>query len=431
MERDAYKKLLAWKGSPSRKPLIIRGARQVGKTWLMKAFAANEYENYVYINFEANKHLQNLFDTGFSVDRILLAFQIETGVTPQPGRTLIILDEIQEAAHGITALKYFYENVPEHHVMAAGSYLGVSLHNNSSFPVGKVDFLNLWPLTFTEFLNAMGQDKLVNLLENQQWDIVSTFKQKYIERLKQYYFLGGMPEVVKQFLLNNDFNEARAIQKAIIEAYEQDFSKHATINLLPRLRMVWNSVPAQLAKENKKFIFGLLKKGSRAKDFELALEWLSDSGLITCVKRISKPGIPLKAYEDFNAYKVFLNDVGLLGALAGLDSGAILSGNTLFSEFKGALTEQYVFQQLAAKELYYWSAEKSSGEIDFVLQVNNKVVALEVKAEENLKAKSLKNFYQKYAPPFSVRTSMSDFRDQGWLINIPLYGISTLEKMVK
>ena len=426
MERIAYQNLLDWKKSKNRKPLIIKGARQVGKTWLMKYFGKNEYKNVVYINFEDKKQLQSLFVNDFDIERIFLALSIETGVDAEPNNTLIIFDEIQEAERGVTSLKYFQEQASEYHIIAAGSYLGISLHQNNSFPVGKVDFLDLKPLSFNEFLLANKEDKLLKLLDTAQWDLIKVFKTKYIELLKQYYFIGGMPEVVVNFIKHNDFEEARRLQKNILLSYEYDFSKHAPIQIIPRIKMIWNSIPAQLSKENKKFIFGLVKKGSRAKDYELALEWLRGSGLINKTNRISKPSLPLSAYVDSSAFKVFILDVGLLGALSKLDYHTIIEGNRIFEEFKGALTEQYVFQQLENDNLYYWSAERSNGEIDFILQKENTVIPIEVKAEENLKAKSLKYFCEKYKKKNAIRISMSDYRKETWLTNIPLYATNKI-----
>ncbi|RKX18483.1 MAG: ATPase [Candidatus Zixiibacteriota bacterium] len=425
MERTALQNLIKWKDKKNRKPLIIKGARQVGKTWLMKEFGKLFFKKVVYINFENKKILQQVFLQDFNIDRILSVFSIETGIEITKNDTLIILDEIQEAERGMTSLKYFYEEAPEYYMLAAGSYLGISINQENSFPVGKVNFLDLYPLSFEEFLLATNGKKINEIITKQQWDLTKIFKSKIIERLKQYYFVGGMPEVVKIFIENNDYNEVRQIQNEILRAYEHDFSKHALLKIVPRIKMVWNSIPAQLSKENKKFIFGLIKKGARAKDFELALEWLAGSGLIQKVYRISKPGIPLKSYSDFNAFKVFLVDIGLLGAMSELDINIIIEANHIFKEFKGALTEQYVFQQLVNNDLFYWSAEKSDGEIDFILQNKQEIYPIEVKAEENLKAKSLKSFCNKYNINNAVRTSMSDYREETWLTNIPLFGIKS------
>lgn len=429
MRRTALSFLQKWKQKNTRKPLIIRGARQVGKTWLMKEFAKTEYENFAYINFEDNQQLKTLFLNDFDIPRILLAIQIATGIKPEPNKTLIIFDEIQEAERALTSLKYFRENAPEYHVVAAGSLLGIALHENTSFPVGKVEFLDLYPLSFTEFLEALGEHDLNNLIQTQQWVMINTFKTKYIELLKQYYYVGGMPEVVSSYAINQDFSEVRQVQQQILNSYEQDFSKHAPTDVVPRIRMVWNSVPAQLSKENRKFIYGLIKQGARAKEFELALAWLMDCGLIHKINRVSKPALPLKAYEDMGAFKLYLLDIGLLGAMANLDVKTLLDGNLIFTEFKGALTEQYVLQQLvidAEISIFYWSSEKSDGEVDLLIQYKNEVVPIEVKAAENLQAKSLRAFVEKNKSKVAIRTSMSDFREETWLTNLPLYAINEL-----
>ena len=432
MERIAMKELVSWKNKPGRKPLIIRGARQVGKTWLMKEFGKNEYSQTVYVNFESSKLLKTLFVDNFDINRIITALQIETGIQVNPENTLIILDEIQEAEGAITSLKYFCENAPQYHIIAAGSLLGVAMHKHTSFPVGKVEFLDLYPLNYTEFLLALDQQPLLDLLKSKDWTLIKSFKEKYIQILRQYYYIGGMPEVVLSYRTQNDFKEVRVIQKRILTAYEHDFSKHAPSDIVPRIRMLWNSIPSQLAKENKKFIYGAVKPGSRAKDYELALSWLIDCGLVHKVCRVSKPGIPLKAYEDYNAFKLFIADVGLMGAMGDIDVRTLLEGNVIFKEFKGALTEQYVLQQLASIPdlvIYYWSAERSIAEIDFLIQYSGEVIPIEVKAEENLQAKSLKAFCQKYSPQTAIRTSMSDFRKEDWLTNLPLYAIDKLTEI--
>jgi predicted AAA+ superfamily ATPase len=432
MERNELDKLLKWKKSNSRKPLIIRGARQTGKTWLMKEFGRSGYQKVAYVNFESNSTLKNLFTGDFDIRRILTAIQIETGITVDAGNTLIILDEIQEAPGAITSLKYFQENAPEYHVIAAGSLLGVALSQPTSFPVGKVEFLDLYPLSFIEFLEALNEKALVELLTSRDWPLITNFKNRYIERLKQYYYVGGMPEAVFSFSQHTNFDKVREIQKAILTAYEQDFSKHAPIEIVPRIRMLWNSIPAQLAKENRKFIYGIIRQGARAKDYELAMSWLIDCGLIHKINNVTKPAIPLKAYEDFGVFKLFLVDVGLLSAMTDLDVRSLLEGNALFEEFKGALTEQYVLQQLVVSKensVYYWSAGNSRGEIDFLLQIKGRVIPLEVKAAENLHAKSLRVYYQKYQPESAIRTSLSDYRKEEWMTNVPLYAISTLSLM--
>lgn len=433
MERTAMQVLKKWKIKANRKPMIIRGVRQVGKTWLMKEYGKNEYAQIAYINFESSKSLQTLFMENFDIQRIITALQIETGIQIDPGNTLIILDEIQEAEGALNSLKYFCEDAPQFHIIAAGSLLGVALHKHASFPVGKVEFLDLFPLSFTEFLLALNQQPMLDLLNSQDWTLIKSFKEKYIGFLRQYYYIGGMPEAVLSFRSQNDFKEVRAIQKRILLAYEQEFSKHAPAEIMPRIRMLWNSIPAQLAKENRKFIYGAVKQGSRAKDYELALSWLIDCGLTHKVCKATKPGIPLKAYEEYGTFKLFIVDVGLLGAMSDIDVKTLIAGNVIFEEFKGALTEQYVLQQLKPVSdlaIYYWSPENSIAEIDFLVQYQGFVIPIEVKASENLQAKSLKMFCQKYTPEMAVRTSMSDFREEAWMMNLPLYAMGELSRLV-
>ena len=430
MYRSALTKLQEWKDRPKRKPLIIRGARQVGKTWLMKEFGRTSFANTAYINFDNNRRMRILFEDDYDLKRIITALQIESGVKITPEDTLIVFDEVQEVPQALTALKYFYENAPEYAVVAAGSLLGIAMHQGTNFPVGKVDELQLYPLSFREFLLATENAPLVDLLDHLDWPLITTFKSKYIDLLRQYYYVGGMPEAVAAYVERGDFAEVRTIQNALLAAYEQDFSKHAPNNIVPRLRMVWQSIPAQLAKENRKFIYGMLREGARAKDFEVALQWLADCGLIHRVHRVSKPGMPLKAYHDLTAFKLYLLDVGLLTAMGDIDVRTLLGGNDIFVEFKGALTEQYVLQQLIAEvgvTPYYWSSEHGTGEIDFLFQLAGTIIPLEVKAEENLRARSLRSFNEKYPGLRPVRTSMSDHRQEAWMENWPLYAIGNLE----
>lgn len=434
MKRFALERLKEWKEKPNRKPLIIRGARQVGKTWLMKEFGKTFFEKVAYVNFDSNTRMQKVFDGEINIERIVLAISAETGISVNPENTLLIFDEVQEVPKALSSLKYFCENAPEYAVVAAGSLLGVALHKGTSFPVGKVDFMDLYPLTFQEFLCALEEERFVEILRGKDTDMVTMFKSKYIDRLREYYFVGGMPEVVQTYVDTKDFNQVREIQKNLLNYYQQDFSKHAEISLVPRLNLVWNSIPMQLAKENKKYIYGQVRKGARAKDFELAIQWLLDCGLIHKVHRIEKPALPLKAYMNLDIFKIYLLDVGLLMAMTGLNAQVIIDGNRIFTEFKGALTEQYILQQLIAGENvepYYYSAENSKGEIDFILQGNTSVIPLEVKAEENLRAKSLKAFCEKYKPKYAVRTSMSDYREQEWMTNIPLYNIDRIGEYLK
>ena len=433
MERFAMHELKRWKNKQGRKPMLIRGTRQVGKTWLMKEFGKNEYAQTAYVNFESSKLLKTLFTDNFDIQRIITALQIETGVQINAENTLIILDEIQDAEGAITSLKYFCENAPQYHIIAAGSLLGVALHKHTSFPIGKVEFLDLFPLSYAEFLLALNQQPLLNLLNDKDWILIKSFKDKYIQLLRQYYFIGGMPEAVLSYSTQNNYSDVRAIQNRILIAYEHDFSKHAPNEIVPRIRMLWNSISSQLARENKKFIYKSVKPGSRAKDYELALSWLIDCGLVHKVCRASKPGIPLKAYEDYSAFKLFISDLGLLGAMGNIDVKTLIEGNVIFEEFKGALTEQYVLQQLKTMPdiaIYYWSAEQSTAEIDFLVQYLGEIIPIEVKAEENLQAKSLRMFCKKYSPVMAIRTSMSDFRKEDWLTNLPLYAIIKLTSLV-
>jgi len=431
--RKALGKLQEWKNSTSRMPLIIRGARQVGKTWLMKEFGRTGYPKVAYINFDGNERMKRFFAGDLEISRLLRGLGLEAECSIEPENTLIIFDEVQEVPHALTSLKYFQENAPQYHIIAAGSLLGVALHPGTSFPVGKVSFLDLFPLSFAEFMQAMGMKDYLDLLLKQDWDLISSFKDRYSESLKQYIFTGGMPEVVAAFAQRHDYNEAREIQLRIIAAYEQDFSKHAPNETVPRIRMLWNSVPSQLAKENRKFIYGLVRKGARAREYELAMMWLTDCGLIHRINRIAKPGLPLRTYEDANAFKLYMLDTGLLSALSGLEAKTLLDGNRIFMEFKGALTEQYVLQQFKCeKELpvFYWSSEEGTSEIDFVIQANGRIIPVEVKASENLRAKSIKVYKEKYSPEICIRLSMSDYRNEGWLINLPLYALPTLPRML-
>ena len=429
MYRFAIEELKKWKTRENRKPLIIRGARQVGKTWLMKEFGASSYDQTVYINFDGNTQMQRLFDGDLDVQRIIIGLELYVGYKIDPENMLLVFDEIQEVPRALTSLKYFNENAPQYQIVCAGSLLGIALHDGTSFPVGKVEFLDLYPLSFYEFLTALGKERFVTLLKDQEYSTASNFRQEYVDSLKQYYFIGGMPEVVQAFVDNKDFNEARTIQQRILSAYEQDFSKHAPNEAVPRIRMIWNSIPSQLAKENKKFIYGLIKEGARAKDYELALLWLSDCGLVHKVNRITVPNLPLKAYEDLKAFKLFFVDIGLLSCLAGLRQNVLLDGNELFKEFKGALTEQYVLQELKTLkgiQCYYWTAERGTAEVDFVVDNGADVLPIEVKAEINLQAKSLKVFHEKYQPAKSIRTSMADYKDEGWLVNLPLWAVENI-----
>lgn len=422
MERTAISELYEWKKRPDRKPLIVRGARQVGKTWLILDFAGKAYNKYVYVNFEEDDVLNHVFENDFDIERIINTISIRKD-TDIDTDTLLIFDEIQAAPRGVTSLKYFCEKARQYHVIAAGSLLGIAMHQADSFPVGKVDFVDLAPLSFHEFLLAMGEKRIASLLEKRDWNMVAMVKDKLTTLLKTYYYVGGMPEAVESYRRRSDFAEVRRIQNNILDTYNNDFSKHAPISEVPRIRMVWNSIASQLAKENKKFIYGMLREGARAKDFEVAIEWLRDAGLIYKVSRTKSGELPLNAFEDFNIFKIYLLDVGLLSAINKLTADTLIAGNEIFNTYKGALTEQYFFQQIRDKVdfVYYWSAENSRGEIDFIVQKEGKVIPIEVKAEENLRAKSLAAFVAKYPGLHALRFSMSDYREQNWMTNIPLY----------
>ena len=429
MYRSAIKKLKEWKDKEDRKPMILMGARQVGKTWLMKEFGKNEYAKVAYISFYNNDRMNDVFDMDFDVDRIIMNLNIESGVTITPNDTLIILDEIQNAPKALESLKYFCEDANEYHVIAAGSLLGVAVHENVSFPVGKVDMLDLYPFSFREFLLAMDEKSLVMALDTKDFSIIDNFSDKFLFWLKNYYYIGGMPAVVDSFRRNKDYVKARQIQKDILRQYEQDFGKHVDAKNLPRIRMVWQSIPIQLAKENKKFFFGQIKKGARSSEFEIAIQWLMDSGLIYKVNRVNEPHMPLKAYINMSAYKLFILDIGLLGALSDLPAKTILEKDEIFVEFKGAFTEQYVLQQLICDTQYtpyYYGTDKSTFEQDFMIQMEDMIVPIEVKAEGNIHSKSLKAYCEKYHPKKAVRFSTLKYVDQGWMVNIPLYAISAL-----
>lgn len=432
MERKALADLLAWRSDKRRKPLVLNGARQVGKTWLLKEFGKRAYQNVAYINFESNERMATLFSSNVDPERLLMGLRIETGLPIEPEKTLIIFDEVQENPKALTSLKYFYENAPQYHLVAAGSLLGISLHAENSFPVGKVDFLNLYPLSFLEFLKAIGESALADLVSSSDWPMIDAFREKLIEFLRYYYCVGGMPESVATFVATKDLGQVRTFQKELLEAYERDFSKYAKSDTVPRIRAVWNSLPAQLAREQKKFMYGLIREGARAREYESAIEWLCDAGLSRKTFRVSKPGLPLKAYQELNAFKLYMLDIGLLAAHSGLPIQTVLHGNALFEEFKGALTEQYVAQELRLMEemdASYWSSDTSRAEVDFLIQGQDSIYPLEVKAAENLQAKSLRVYNEKFSPPRCFRTSLSAYREERWLTNIPLYALSILDRI--
>jgi predicted AAA+ superfamily ATPase len=426
MRRDKIEELKRWKEGKFRKPLILRGARQVGKTWLLKEFGRTQYAQTVYINFEETPALKTMFQPDYDIARIVATLQIHAHTTITPDNTLIVFDEIQSAEGGLTSLKYFCENAPQYHVVAAGSLLGMGLHGNVSFPVGKVDFMDLRPFSFREFLISQGESALADALKSKDWNIIGVFTEKLKTYLRYYLYVGGMPEVVDAFRQTGDWGLVREIQNRLLASYEGDFSKHAPSEVVPRLRMVWQSIPSQLAKENKKFVYGVIREGARAKDFELAIQWLVDCGLPLKIHRVSKPGLPLVSYQDLSAFKLFLHDVGLLGAMSGLDAGTVIDGDEIFEEFKGALAEQYVMQQLrldSDRYIGYWTNDRNTSEVDFVIQEGGKIIPIEVKSGENLKSKSFKFFCERYRPQVAVRTSLADYRQESWMTNIPLYSI--------
>ena len=425
MKRKIYQQLLKWKENKDRKPLMLLGARQVGKTWIMQHFGEREYNKVAYVNCDDEPRMKQLFDLDYDINRILMTLQAITGVKVTPGDTLIILDEIQEIPRGLHSLKYFCEKAPEYHVMVAGSLLGVTLGKGESFPVGKVDMLNIFPMDYEEFLEATGNEGWIDILHSKDWPLIDTMMPKMVELLRQYYFVGGMPGVVSNFVRNADLQQVRTLQREILDAYGRDISKHTSESESARIRQLLSSLPAQLAKENKKFIYGAIRKGSRAKDFELAIQWLLDAGIIYKVNRIREPKMPLKFYEDFDAFKLFLLDCGLLACMSDAPIDQMLVGDNVFTEFKGMFTEQYVMQQLKVIGFtpYYWSNSKTPSEIDFVIQNDNRVIPIEVKAEENVRARSLSQFVKDNTGLKGLRISMKGYVDQEWLENIPLVGI--------
>lgn len=427
MKRKIYQQLLQWKNSKDRKPLMVLGARQVGKTWIMRHFGENEYAKMVYVNCEDEPRIKQLFDLDYNIDRILITLQAITGTKITQGDTLIILDEIQEISRGLHSLKYFCEKAPEYHIMVAGSLLGVTLGKGESFPVGKIDILNMYPIDFEEFLDATGNEGWTEILRSKDWTLIDIMMPKMIEMLRQYYYVGGMPGVVSKYIENADLQQVRTLQKEILESYSRDISKHTTETESTRIRQVINSLPAQLAKENKKFIYGAIRKGSRAKDFELAIQWLLDAGIIYKVNRVKEPKLPVKFYEDFDSFKLFLLDCGLFACMADAPANQILIGNNVFTEFKGAFTKQYVAQQLKALNLtpYFWSNDRTPAEIDFIIQKDSRVIPIEVKAEQNVRARSLAQFIKDNPELKGLRISMKEYIDQGWMENIPLIAIDT------
>ena len=429
MKRLIYKQLIDWKMSPERKPLVVYGARQVGKTYILKRFGEAEFDDMLYVNCYKNAQMVTLFNGDADVKRLAIGLSAYANKKIVPGKTLVFLDEIQEIPSVISSLKYFCEDMPELHVVVAGSLLGVMNMVGQSFPVGKVNILRLRPMSFEEFLIASGEEMLVELMQRNDWQMIDVFSPKLTDYLRQYYYVGGMPEAVAHFINNRDLLRVRTIQKDILTAYEADIAKHTGAET-QRVRMVWNSVPAQLARENKKFIYGAIKKGARAKDYELAIQWLVDAGLLYKVERVRDPKLPLKFYADSNAFKLYMLDIGLLGAMVDTSAAQVIIGDSVFTEYKGAFTENYVLQQiksLSDMPIYYYSKDNSQQEVDFILQLPDRVLPIEVKAETNVKSKSLSTFVNCDFKAYSLRAarfSMKPFQNQGWMENVPLYSVA-------
>lgn len=427
MYRTVIEQLISWKEAPSRKPLILNGARQVGKTYILQTFGKKYYQNIAYVNLDHNTEVEAIFKQGYDIPRILRALSALLHIHIEPSTTLIVFDEIQENPVVLNSLKYFCELAPEYHVAVAGSLLGISLHNGASFPVGKVDMIKMYPMTFVEFLMAIGQDAMAQLILGSDWNAINALSVRFIDCLRQYYYVGGLPAVVLEYVTTGNLLTVREKQKQTLFDYRRDFSKHAPSQQVPRINMVWDSIPAQLAKENQKFVYGVLKKGGRATEFELAIQWLIDAGLVYRVHRVTAPLKPLKFYEDASAFKLFMLDVGLMGAMADVDSKDILVGDSMLREYKGAFTELYVLTQLMPFDLptYYYSANDSRIEIDFLVQHAGRVIPIEVKAEENVKSKSLRTYIEKHPQLRGLRISMLPYRQEEWMDNLPLYAVST------
>jgi Predicted ATPase (AAA+ superfamily) len=428
MYRESIKQLKDWKLNQNKKPLIFYGARQVGKTYLLQEFGKTEYRQMVYVNFERAEEMQSIFLHDLDPKRLITALEFYSGLHITPEDTLIVLDEIQAAKRGITSLKYFCEEAPEYQIVAVGSLLGINLHPGESFPVGKVDMLTLYPMSFYEFLLAMGEENgLAKILSEKRFDIINSFNEKFKEYLKYYFYVGGMPEAVAAFAENRDWKKSRSIQNKILKNYRNDFSKHAPKDILPRINMVWDSIPAQLSKQNKKFIYGVIKGGARAKEFELAIQWLTDSGLLHKVNAVTKAAVPLVAYQDFAAFKLYHNDLGLLGAMSKLKAKTLVDGNAVFEEFKGSLTEQYAFQQLLLKEeitINYFPYDNGRYELDFIIEnEDGDLIPIEVKAGGNLQASSFKIYCERNKPKTAIRTSLTNYKEESRMTNVPLYAI--------
>ena len=426
MQRVILQKFIEWKSFSDRKPLIVNGARQVGKTWLLREFARTEYAKEAYIICRKNDIVRQIFTQDFDVNRILRALRALSGVDITPEDTLIVLDEVQDVPEVLEALKYFCEEAPEYHIAVAGSLLGISLHNGVSYPVGKVNEINVYPMNFEEFVLAKGETEVFKLIVNRDYMTMNLIHEKMVDLLRQYYYVGGMPEAVKKYVESDSLIEVRRIQKEILNGYELDLSKHAPKEQVPRIRMVWKSIPSQLFKDNKKFIYGALRKGARANDFEIAIQWLVDSGLVYKVPKCTKPALPLDVYEDLSSFKLYMLDVGLLGAMVNTEPVQVLINNNVFVDYKGGMTEQYVLQQMKShgvSPIYYHKTDDSRLELDFVIQYNAKLLPVEVKAEGNVRANSLTALLVKNPDLKAVRFSMLPYKEQGQLECLPLYAV--------
>ncbi|MDR2543516.1 MAG: ATP-binding protein [Treponema sp.] len=439
MQRRAIESLNNWKNSQNRKPLLLKGARQVGKTWLMKEFGKKSFWNNVYIDFYNNEQARRVFDGDLEVRRIINELVFISGEQIIPGQTLIIFDEIQECNRALNSLKYFCEEAPEYHIVAAGSFLGIAIHENESFPVGKTDGFTIYPMTFAEFLEALDEKQLLEAIKKRDPRLLELVKIDMVKHLKYYFYTGGMPEVVLSFSKEKNFKNVRSIQKRIISDYEDDFSKHTGMVSSEKVIRLWNSIPRQLAKENKKFVYGDVKTGAKSRDYRSSLFWLVRCGLVYEISRISLPHYPLVSYAEPEHFKMYMLDVGLLSAIAGLDINAFLDRDAaVFDHFFGALAEQYVLQELKANAdipIFYWAREGSAkAEVDFVIQMGDKVIPLEVKAEKNLKAKSLKVYTDFYKPQIVIISSLEDLKQRdsssGFVWDIPLYMIGKLAEVL-
>ena len=428
-------KLLRWKSISDdiRKPLIIEGARQVGKTWLARELGKVAFKNYVEVNFEDMEQMRGVFEADFDIDRIVMNIQSLTGQKVVAGETLLFFDEIQYARRGLLSLKYFKEKAPQYHIVAAGSLLGVIDHKDDSFPVGKVDFLEVFPLSFEEFLTALGKEGLVDIIHSNDSVSINALSEQYKDLLRQYYYVGGMPEAVQTFVREADYKAVRKVQLAILKSYEHDFSKHPPKEIAKRMSLLWNSIPSQLAKENKKFIYSAIKSGARGRDYETAVQWLCDAGMAYKVTRVTSGELPLEGFENHDSFKLYVLDIGLHGAMAGLSAKSLVQGNAFLEQYKGALTEQYVLQELRLLDevkVHYWTPEQGIAEVDFVIQIDDAIVPIEVKAELNLQAKSLKEFIKRYDPKTVIRTSMAPYETGKTITNLPLYAFALLPRVV-